>query len=96
MFAIPHVGADDRIVQADLLDQLTVERVEVGFAGVEATARQRPHRGVRELEPHQQDVLVRGDQQRAYGLADPQLGHGSEDQSFGVSRRPSLNALYIP
>ena len=97
VLAIPDVRAHDGIVQPDFLDQLTMQRLEVGFARVETTTGKRPHRRIRELEPDEQDVLVGCDEQRANGLPDAEFGHRSDvSQSFGVSRRPSLKALYIP
>ncbi len=82
VLAIPDVGADDGIVQPDLFDQFAMQRLEMGFARVEAAARQRPHRGVGELEPHQQDVLVGGDEQGANCLSDTEFGH-----RVAISRR---------
>ncbi len=72
-----------------------MQRFEVGLARIDAAARQRPDGARGELEAHQQDVAIGGDEQRANSLTDAQFGHRTTGQSFGMSRRPSLNALYI-
>ena len=56
-----------------LLDQLPMQRFQMGLARVDTAPGKGPDRPSGELEAHQQDVLVGRDEERTNSLADAQL-----------------------
>ena len=95
--AVPDVRPDAWHRQPELLLELAAQRLLMGLAGVETATRQRPTRGGRELEAHQQHMMVgRAARSARTGLADAQSVGRTDARSFvGPSFSPSLNALYI-
>lgn len=69
---VPDVGADGGVQEAELLRELASQGRDRILVGLDATARQTPHRGGGELEAHQQDPVLRIEHQRPDGSADPQ------------------------
>src|SRR4051812_49943840 len=60
---VPDRRADDRIPEPDFFYELPYQGLDVGLAGLQSTARQRPSRRRRKLEANEQHAVIGVDHQ---------------------------------